>query len=799
LRRPTRLLLRTLAWLAFLGLLAAFVVWLALRASLPQVDGRAALAGLSAPVHIERDALGVPVVRGETRVDVARATGFVHAQDRFFQMDLTRRAAAGELAGLLGPGLLETDRRLRVHRFRARAAAALAGAPPAERELVEAYAAGVNAGLEGLGARPFEYLLLRSEPRPWQPEDVLLTALAMWIDLQGSGAWHEQQTDRLAVALPVPLFRLVTDAASAWDAPLDGSPAPGPTAIPGPEVYDLRRLDRGMFEQAASAEENALRLTGLPEVPSPMVGSNNWALAGARTASGRALVANDMHLGLRVPNTWYRLRLVVDDEGVDVTGVSLPGTPLVVAGSNGRIAWGFTNSYGDYQDQVVIEPAEGGPGRYRAPGGPQEFEVHEERIEVDGGAPETLRVQETVWGPVVGADARGRPVALAWTAHRVEAVNLRLLALERAGSLDAAVDVLASAGIPAQNAIIGDAEGRIGWVIAGRIPERRGFDPSLPASWAEPGTGWIGWLDRDRHPHLVDPLADAAWTANARVVGGEMLPLIGDGGYAHGVRAWQIRDHLMTMRDARPEDFLAIHLDDRARYLEQWQRLLVAVLEAGGAVESGALGLVRGWSGRAAPGDAGYHIVREFERLVSARAFDMLTAEARIRWPAFRWRVPARFTDVAWRLVQDRPAHLLDPRYDDWDTWLADAAAAALRSAEHGCGRHGACGWGKTNTARIRHPLSDALPVLGPFLDMPATEMPGDWSVPRVQAPRFGASERFAVEPGLERDGYFHMPGGQSGHPLSPWYRAGHDAWVRGEPTPFLPGPAEHVLLLAPH
>jgi len=796
-RRPTKLLLRALAWLLFLALLALFAVWLALRASLPQADGEAKVAGLAAPVAIERDSLGVPVIRARTRADAARATGFVHAQERYFQMDLVRRAAAGELAELLGAGLLETDRRLRVHRFRARTAAVLAAASPSERRIVEAYAAGVNAGLEALGARPFEYLLLRAQPAPWRPEDVLLAALAMWLDLQGSGAWHEQQMDRLETALPGPLYRLITDGASAWDAALDGSPAPA-VSLPGAEQYDLRRLDPRLFEDTAAAEQNALRLTGLEPGPDPMVGSNNWALAGGRTASGRALIANDMHLGLRVPNTWYRLRLVVGESGVDITGVTLPGTPVVVAGSNGHVAWGFTNSYGDYQDQVVLEAEPGDPGRYLTADGPCEFVTHREELRVSGGAVETLLIRETQWGPVTGEDARGRPVALAWTAHRPEAVNLGLLQLERAGTLDEAVTVLARAGIPAQNAVVGDAEGRIGWVLAGRLPERRGFDPSLPASWASPGTGWFGWVDRDRQPHVVDPYDDAAWSANARVVGGELLSLIGDGGYAHGARARQIRGRLMALHEAAPEDFLPIHLDDEARYLGQWQELLVGVLEAGGPAKAEALGLVRGWSGRAATADSGYHVVREFERVVTAKAFDMLTVEARARWPGFHWRAPARFTDVAWRLTQERPAHLLDPRYADWDAWLAAAADAALREAGEGCGTARSCTWGRANTVRMRHPLSAAVPLLAPLLDMPATELPGDWSVPRVQSPVFGASERFAVEPGREEAGYFHMPGGQSGHPLSPWYRAGHDAWVRGEPTSFLPGPAEHALMLLP-
>ena len=794
-RRPARFALRiALLLLAALALLV-LAGWLALRASLPDLEGGRTLAGLGDEVRVERDAQGVPLLRGADRADVARATGFVHAQDRFFQMDLTRRAAAGELAALLGPALVDSDRRLRVHRFRARAQAVLAGLPDDERALLEAYAAGVNAGLEALGARPPEYLLLRQPPRPWSAEDSLLAVYSMWVDLQGTDARRERELDRLAAVLPEALIRFMASPDPAWQAALDGTTIP-PAPLPAAADYDLRRLDPALFEQAAPAAGNPLRLTFAPEAPDAAVGSNNWALAGERTASGHALVANDMHLGLRVPNTWYRARLVAP--GVDVTGVTLPGLPAVVAGSNGRVAWGFTNSYGDFQDLVALARVPGDPDRYLTAEGPREFEVHAEVIEVAGAEPGTLEVRETVWGPVVGEDAAGRLVAHAWTAHRADALNLRLFDLERAASLDEALRIAATAGIPAQNALIGDAEGRIGWVIAGRVPVRTGFDGTRPADWSQPGIGWSGWAGPEQQPHLSDPLPGQAWSANTRVVGGEMLALLGDGGYAHGARSRQIRDALAGLGQATPGDFLALHLDDRAIYKAQWQPLLLQVLEAGGEEFAAAAGRLRGWSGRAAVDDAAYRLLREFEQAVTQRAFEMLTVEARARWPEFRFRAWSGFADAAWRLVTERPAHLLDPRYASWDAWLADAARAALGKATAGCDDAIACEWGVANTARIRHPMSLAVPQLSRWLDMPATPLPGDWSVPRVQTPGFGASERFAVEPGREEHGYFHMPGGQSGHFLSPFYRAGHDAWVKGEPTPFLPGPAEHVLVLRP-
>jgi len=795
-RRTGRWLLRGLLWLLLLAAIAALAAWLALRASLPDVEGEAKLAGLSGRVLVERDAQGVPVIRGANRLDVARATGFVHAQERFFQMDLTRRAAAGELAALLGPALLPADRRMRVHRFRARAAEVLAQAPAQDRAMLEAYATGVNEGLASLGARPFEYLLLRQQPGAWRAEDSLLVVFAMWVDLQAGGFAAELQQDRLHAALPEQLYGLVARSPSTWDAALDGTQLE-PPPLPGADDYDLRRVDPALFDSTGEPVPSQLRFTWLPgEGDGSMVGSNNWALSGQRTASGHAMVANDMHLGLRVPNVWFRARLVVQEPAADVTGVMLPGAPIVVAGSNGRVAWGFTNSYGDYVDLVRLETD--GQGGYATPEGPRPIETIEEVIEVAGAAPETLAVEQTVWGPVVERAADGAALAMAWTAHRPGAMNLRLADLETARGLDEAVRIAASAGIPAQNALIGDADGRVAWVIAGRIPVRGDHDPTLPSSWSAPDAGWSGWVEGDAQPRIVDPAWGFAWSANARVVGGDLLAVIGDGGYAHGARGRQIRDALAGLREASPQDFLGIHLDDRAVYLAQWQPLLRKVLVSAGATHAPVLALVRDWSGRAAVDDAGYRLVREFERVVTDRAFAMLTVEARHRWPDLRWRTPSRFTDVAWRLVNERPMHLLDPRYESWDAWLLEAAEAAIAEAGAGCAMPSECTWGRRNTARIQHPLSQALPALSAWLDMPAQPLPGDWSMPRVQSPGFGASERFAVEPGREEAGYFHMPGGQSGHPLSPYYRAGHEDWVEGRPTPFLPGPTEYQLTLHP-
>lgn len=787
---------RVFAVLLILSVLAVLAAWLALRASLPQLEGEAALAGLAAPVTISRDALGVPEIRGATRGDVARATGFLHAQERYFQMDLLRRTGAGELSALLGPALLDTDRRIRIHQFRRRATAAMAALTAPERALFDAYTAGVNAGLAGLGARPFEYFLLRQQPQPWQAEDSLLAIYAMWIDLQGVEARHEQRRGRLAAALPQSLYRFLTEPDPSWEAPLDGTRLPE-MPLPPPEDYDLRRLGPALFEKADQQAKESRRTAALQrDEPDVALGSNNWAVAGTRGAGGAALLANDMHLGLNVPNIWYRARLVAESAGIDITGVSLPGGPAIVAGSNGSIAWGFTNSYGDFQDLVVLQPGPQGQDSYLTADGPRAVESETETIEVAGGKPQELVVRRTVWGPIVGDDGEGHELALAWTAHRDGANDLNLMRLETARGLDEAAAIIGGAGMPAQNVLVADRSGRIGWVLSGRLPRRNGFEATRPTAWHENGAAWDGWIPAAESPRLLDPSQGYAWSANARVMGGDAFRVIGDGDYAPASRSRQIRDRLVALPAATPADLLAIQTDDRAEYLANWQPLALAALQRAGLGQAAAL--VSGWSGRAVVDDAGYRLVRQFERRVADRAFTMLTVEARARWPDFRWRTPQRFTEVAWRLLQERPAHLLDPRFADWDNWLADVAKEVVADLPEQCADLERCRWGEVNRASIRHPISEAVPFLARFLDMPADALPGDWSTPRVQSSRFGASERFAVSPGREAEGYFHMPGGQSGHPLSPFYRAGHAAWVKGEATPFLPGDPEHVLVLKP-
>jgi penicillin amidase len=699
--------------IAALALLTTvYCVW---RASLPPLDGRIESSSLVKPVSIERDALGIPTIVAANRVDLAFGTGLVHGQDRFFQMDLSRRLAAGELTPLFGDAAQGQDAQARIFGFRKVARQVLAQATPWQRSILDAYARGVNAGLASLQSRPWEYWVLRSDPKTWKPEDTFLVVYAMWWDLQYAGLQREALRSQIVKRLG-PAACLLYPNRSEWDAPNESGSKDGAESCQPPAgglAGDFAASILMRQNNAGAARSDA--------------GSNNWAVAGRLTASGGALVANDMHLSLRVPAIWYRARLRTGD--IDLNGVTLPGAPVLVAGSNGHIAWGFTNSYGTWLD-------------------------------IEHGAPR-------------------------WLATVPEATNLNLMDLETVTSVERALALAPQIGIPQQNLVIGDRAGHIAWTLAGRIPQalgaRRADGPPF--------------LSAAEYPRIVDPALGRIWTANARAtsdprqelaIGGDKAALGAE--YDLGARAKQIRNDLLALRHpATPADMLATQLDDRAIFLQRWRDLALRSLDAA-ALENRPdraefKRLIAGWNARASIDSVGYRLVRNFRSHTEAVVWQSFLRELAIPTTA---PVPPRFEVPLWNYAAARPQLLLAQ---------IDAALAEDTKA---CGSLSRCTWGKRSPVRIRHPLSRALPFFAPLLDMPSLELPGDHDMPRVQDGAFGASERFAVTPGLESQGYLHIAGGQSGHPLSPYYRAGFKEWAQGKPLPFLPGKSQHRLTLQP-
>ena len=779
LRWTKRLILLVLLLLA----LVAVALYLLLRASLPQYEGRASLPGLNGTVQVQRDALGVATITADNRLDAARATGFVHAQERYFQMDLMRRQVSGRLSELFGPLALDLDKSMRLHDFSRHANNVLATMDREQNSLLQAYVEGVNAGLSSLATKPFEYWLLQQTPTPWQAQDSVMVIYAMALDLTKEEAKAEQLHSLLRAELPSQVVDYLLVGGSRWDAPLAADVMQQPP-VPSADLWSMA----GLKQMASLAMGD----------DAPFLGSNNWALSAARSLHGGAIVADDMHLTLRVPNIWYRLQLNYQTPSTQhqITGVSLAGAPLIVAGSNGKVAWGFTNSYGDWVDLIQLEYADADHNTYKTPNGPQAFTRRQELVRDSDGGEHVSEQLQSLYGPILKQDPQGNPLAVRWTQYYPQAANLNLLQLEQASNVEEAVNIANISGIPPQNMVVADADGNIAWTIAGIMPMRN-YAGNKVVPWQLAGIEFPGWLAPQDYPRQINPLSGQLQTANARVASAEDLAILGDGGYDLGIRQRQIRDHLARFPKANELDMLAVQLDDEAQFYQEWYQLLRQHLQASSEADVQALqASLRDWQGHAAIDSVAYRFVREYRIQVRDRVWAPLQNLVQSKDADLSMLDYRQLDGPLWDLLQQQPAHWLNPAFANWQE-LYDAAAIAAKEvliAEAGSMEKAT--WGNYNRAAIQHPLSRAVPQLSWLLDMPTEPQSGDSFLPKVAGKSNGASERFAVSPGKEELGYFHMPGGQSGHPLSPYYGAGHEAWHSGAATPFLPMASRKSLIL---
>ncbi len=654
---------------------------------------------------------------------------------------------------------------------------------------LERYTAGVNQGLKQLTLRPFEYLALGVAPQAWRAEDSLLVVWNMYLVLQGNleprefarGWIREHSTaEQLALLLPE---------SSRFDTPLDmdGIPSPHP---PWPA------LGPGWIGHASNVAARATQMS---------VGSNAWAWSGPASGQGGAILANDMHLGLRLPNTWYRaaMRYPADGGQRRVVGLTLPGAPLFVVGSNGKLAWGMTNSYGDYLDLIEVRRDPGRPGQVDSGAGWQPVSDYRETIAVKDGAPYTLTVQESPGGLLRKVD--GREYALHWVAQDTHAVNLQLFGMEAAGTIAEGAAVAARAGIPSQNITLVDAAGHIGWSIAGPLPRRLAtFGATFPYA-AGGGPDWQGLLDGAVYPRVFDPANGVLWSANNRQLGVPEYQRLGDGGADLGARARQIRDRLLQLRQNKEPEaaLMAIALDTSPRYMGEWRAQALAALTPAALESHPARAELRRllestWDDAAGVRSVAYRLARGYSRAI----YDALFADADARMAAGMPQASVeianpRWSELAMRLLNERPPGWLASG-KSWEQLELAAIDSVIASLTANGQRLADATWGRRNRADIRHPLARALPFGAYWLAAPRDPLPGDDDMPRVSAPDFGQSERLVVAPGREEQGLFNMPGGQSGHPLSPFFLAGHADWVSGKAQPLLPGPVRYTLTLRP-
>ncbi|KPK04903.1 MAG: acyl-homoserine lactone acylase [Betaproteobacteria bacterium SG8_39] len=780
-----RFVLKTLAALVLLAVVVAGGGYAYLHRSLPQVEGTLRLPGLKAEITVLRDAWRIPHIYAASVDDAMFGLGFVHAQDRLWQMEMNRRIGAGRLAEVLGPGALDTDKFLRTLGVRRAAQASLEALDGKTRDTLDAYAAGVNAFLATNPVLPPEFWLLRVEPQPWMPVDsVAWTKMMAW-DLGGN--WKNEVL-RMRLAKNFSLARI------------NEFLPPYPGEAP-PQIQDLKELYRALgvdTVRLAQSAENIATQTSSYLIEA--AGSNNWVVSGEHTASGKPLLANDPHLGLTAPPVWYFAHLVAP--GLNAIGATLPGVPAIVLGRNQRIAWGFTNTGPDVQD-LYIEKLEG-DGKYLAPDGPRTFETLRETIRVRGAEDVQLTVRRTRHGPVLSevsqsagaVTPRGHVLAFSWTALAKDDRTMQsALKIARAGNwrefLTAAEDLHA----PQQNIVYADVDGNIGFVAAGRVPVRK---PDNDLRGLAPAPGWLAKYDWDGYlpfgalPRVLNPRKGTIVTANHKIVPPD---------YPHYITAeWQPpyrAERIEALLEAEPKhsssSFARMQADSASLAVRELLPHFRATRPRSEAARR-ALARLSAWDGTMAKNLPEPLIVvawwRELTRAIYA---DELGDAFRLNW-----RPRAQFVAnvLADRDGQSRWCDDVNtPARETCAEVLALSLEAALADLRNRFGDDLAqWRWGAAHTARHEHRPLGRQKWLAPLFDIAVPSAGDAYTVNVGRSDFFDDAEPFTNRHSaslraiydlsdLDKSLFIHS-GGQSGNPLSPHYAAFSEAWAKTEYIP---------------
>jgi penicillin amidase len=576
------------------------------RAAFPQTSGTLALPGLGAPVEVVRDRFGVPHIYADTTADLFMAQGFVHAQDRFFQMEFSRRIGQGRIAELFGAGALPQDKYIRTLGWHHVAAEEARTLPPDARAVLEAYAAGVNAyALPNADRLGFEFRVLQLigrdwTPEPWQPVHSLTWGKAMAFNL---GDNSDQELVRAAV--------LARGGEALADAVMPPYPSDHPVIVPSQNSARAKpSAPSAALPDIASGALALARLSrsaadGLGFARGADIGSNNWVIAGSKTTSGKPILADDPHLGIQMPSIWYQVglhcRTVSDACPYDVVGASFAGTPGVVIGHNARIAWGVTNGTVDTQDYFIERADPNDPDSFEFQGKFEKAVVREERIAVAGRAePEVLRVRVTRHGPImndVEASLKDQqPMALAWTALRPGSLLQSVLAIDRAQNWDQFRDALRLWDVPSQNFVYADVDGNIGYQFPGTIPVRAAGDGTRPVPGWTGEFEWTGFVPFEKLPSRYNPPEGWIATANNAVVDADADVFLMARDWDFGYRARRIEDLLKSKDKFSVADVQAMHVDAYAVFADELIPVLEAAAPAGsGERIDGAMAVLRNW------------------------------------------------------------------------------------------------------------------------------------------------------------------------------------------------------------
>jgi penicillin amidase len=761
------------------------------------LEGSAVLPGLQKEVIVERDRWGVPHIRANSVEDAAEAQGYVMAQDRLWQMDLLRRVARGQLSEILGKTTLAIDKDFRTMEFGRAADRDLGLLDKDSRAIMEAYARGVNRFIESHDRHlPLEFSLLGYKPQPWQAADSLTISAYMYRTL--TNTW-QNELDRATVEARVgndrskDLFSL--DAALDHfvvgdpNVPNDGSQGTRVQADPDEDDDDDTEPDT-VLKARTGDEDSATRSPDLTSALAISVrdslldmqqeirrglGSNNWVVNGAHTATGKPLLANDTHLELSLPPIWYEVHVTAP--GWNVKGFTLPGAPLVIIGHNDRIAWGFTNNGADVQDLYIETFNPAAPDEYRVRGIWTMAQLYDETIRVKGAADEHLKVVVTRHGPVVRREG-DKAYALRWTATEPGGLANTYNWMGKAKNWEEFRNVMKRVWGPAQNAVYADVDGNIGYVMAARVPIRKKGHGEIPVPGDTDDYEWTGYIPFEQLPQALNPDSGLIVTANARVVGPSYKPYLTDH-WEEPYRTARIYDLLREKGGLRPEDMLRVQTDTYSYPHAFLADQLSAAAKTSQPKDDRAKKLIEGlkdWNGIADADSPEVSFLEETRRAAIAMLLEPYLGK---ETGLYSWRRTAFLQ----KILTERPAKWLPVGYKTYDELLTAAADRAVaRLAEmSNKSRVGDWAWKQFDALDMVHPLGRTGLLRG-LLSITDKPQSGTAYSPRAATQHHGPAMRFVANLGNWDESIMLIPGGQSGQPGSTHYTDQFPYWYEGRP-----------------
>ncbi|HEV7397759.1 MAG TPA: penicillin acylase family protein [Pyrinomonadaceae bacterium] len=758
------------------------------EASAPAQSKTIQISGLTGKVTVRRDERGIPYIEATNDKDLYFAQGYVAASDRLWQMDLFRRNARGQLAEIFGTAALDEDKRHRTLGLAQAAEAEAAQAAPEVKELLSAYASGVNAYIQSIDAKswPPEFQLLQYKPTPWTPADSLLIvknffeALSTtWrLDIMREGLADLPPAKRAAL-LPEtsPLDVLVVGSDSKTKASTSNLPAYG-DGLPAAVLDEINH----------DAEVEARSLARIGLYAENLAASNNWVVNGKHTASGKPLLANDPHLAASAPPIWYMVHLSAP--GMRVAGVTAAGLPGVVIGHNDHIAWGFTNVGPDVQDVYLEKFDPQNPKRYQTPSGWRDADIRHEEIKVRKGFTDTstdvvpLDVTVTRHGPIV-LEKEGRRYALRWTALEPD-LNIASAnqTLNRARNWKEFTTALRSYTGPTQNMVYADDAGHIGYYAAGKVPIRKSGDGSVPYDGSTDNGEWTSYIPFEQLPHLFDPASGIIVTANQRIVG-QSYPYFLTHSWAQPYRAHRILEMLQQKPKLTADDFRAIHGDVFSQagqtFAEASVKILKGSLTPADEQLARTLAAFEKWDARLNAESAVGPVAAQMRIAFRTRIINAAIGEERAR--TFGWA--NLDTTIDW-ILTNQPPEWLPKDFKNYADLLRACHADARQVLTKNLGADESQWiWGNMVKARFPHPMASA-PLVGLQFAVPPFPQNGT-GVLLGATVNVGASVsmRLIADPGDWDKTQHGITTGESGIPNSPHWLDQLPDWRAVTPRAF--------------